>query len=111
MNEPIVMSVPQMQEAASSGAFVGFVGGNVGDQGGRLGWTDSRTPSRKIGPEFCILSSDLGQKGNPAAGARLRCFLAAMRARGLSEQDVDRMSRRNPRRCWDCSSIAKGSQQ
>ena len=34
MNEPIVMSVPQMQEAAKLGAFVEFVGGNVGDQGG-----------------------------------------------------------------------------
>ena len=40
---------------------------------------------RKIGPEFCILPAD----GYAA-------FLAAMRARGFSQADVDRMSKRNP---------------
>ena len=96
MNEPIVMSVPQMQEAAKLGAFLEFVGGNVGDQGGPARMDRFADAIKKIGPQFCILSSDLGQKGNPLPAPGFGAFLAAMRARGLSEQDVDRMSRRNP---------------
>jgi uncharacterized protein DUF6282 len=96
MNEPIIMSVPQMQEAAKLGAFIEFVGGNVGDQGGPARMDKFADAIKKIGPEFCILSSDLGQKGNPLPAPGFGAFLAAMRARGLSEQDIDRMSRRNP---------------
>ena len=51
---------------------------------------------RKIGPEFCILSSDLGQNGNPLPADGYAVFLAAMRVRGFSQADVDRMSKRNP---------------
>ncbi len=96
MNEPIAMSVPQMQEAAKLGALIEFVGGNVGDQGGPARMDRFADAIKKIGPEFCILSSDLGQKGNPLPAPGFGAFLAGMRARGLSEQDVDRMSRRNP---------------
>jgi predicted metal-dependent TIM-barrel fold hydrolase len=53
---------------------------------------------RKVGPQFCILSSDLGQKGNPLPPDGFGEFLAAMRARGFSEQELDRMSKQNPAR-------------
>jgi hypothetical protein len=46
---------------------------------------------RKIGPESCILSSDLGQMGNALPPDGFATFLLAMRARGFSEQEVDRM--------------------
>ena len=96
MNEPVLMSVPQMREAAELGAFIEFVGGNIGDQDGAARMDRFADAIRQIGPEFCILSSDLGQMGNPLPAPGFAAFLAAMRARGLSEEDVDRMSRRNP---------------
>ena len=96
MNAPIEMTVPQMQEAAKLGALVEFVGGNVGDQDGPARMGRFADAIRKIGPEFCILSSDLGQKDNPLPAPGFGAFLAAMRARGFSEQDLDRMSKRNP---------------
>jgi predicted metal-dependent phosphotriesterase family hydrolase len=51
---------------------------------------------RKIGPAFCVLSSDLGQKGNPLPTDGFGAFLGAMKARGFTDQEIDRMSRRNP---------------
>ncbi len=96
MNEPILMSVPQMQEAAKLGAFIEFVGSNVDNQDGPARMDRLADAIRQIGPEFCILSSDLGQMGNPLPAPGFGAFLAAMRARGLSGEDVDRMSRRNP---------------
>ena len=96
MNEPILMSVPQMQAAAKLGAFIEFVGSNIDDQDGPARMDRFADAIRQIGPEFCILSSDLGQMGNPLPAPGFGAFLAAMRARGFSVEDVDRMSRRNP---------------
>ena len=96
MNDPIRMTVPQMQEAAKLGAFVEFVGGNIGDADGKARMDRFADAIKKIGPEHCILSSDLGQKGNPLPADGFAAFLGAMKARGLTEQDIDRMARRNP---------------
>ena len=96
MNDPIRMSIPQMQEAAKLGALVEFVGGNIGDANGAARMDRFADAIKKIGPEFCILSSDLGQKGNPLPTDGFAAFLGAMKARGLTDQDIDRMARRNP---------------
>jgi len=96
MNDPIRMTVPQMQEAAKLGALVEFVGGNIGDADGKARMDRFADAIKKIGPEFCILSSDLGQKGNPLPTDGFAAFLGAMKARGLTDQDIDRMARRNP---------------
>jgi ABC-type molybdate transport system substrate-binding protein len=96
MNDPIRMTVPQMQEAAQLGALVEFVGGNIGDADGKARMDRFADAIKKIGPEFCILSSDLGQKGNPLPTDGFAAFLGAMKAHGLTDQDIDRMARRNP---------------
>ena len=96
MNDPIRMSVPQMQEAARLGAFIEFVGGNIGDADGRARMDRFADAIKKIGPQFCILSSDLGQKGNPLPTDGFAAFFGAMKAHGLTDADIDRMARRNP---------------
>jgi ABC-type molybdate transport system substrate-binding protein len=96
MNDPIRMTIPQMQEAAKLGALVEFVGGNIGDADGKARMDRFADAIKRIGPEFCILSSDLGQKGNPLPTDGFAAFLGAMKARGLTDQDIDRMARRNP---------------
>jgi hypothetical protein len=96
MNDPIRMTVPQMQEAAKLGAFIEFVGGNIGDADGRARMSRFADAIKTVGPEFCILSSDLGQKGNPLPTDGFAAFIAAIKAHGFSDQDVDRMTRRNP---------------
>jgi Family of unknown function (DUF6282) len=98
MNAPVLMDVPQMQEAAKLGAFIEFVGGSLASADAASRIDRFADAIRKIGPEFCILSSDLGQKGNALPPDGFGAFLVALRARGLSEQDLDRMSKQNPAR-------------
>jgi predicted metal-dependent phosphotriesterase family hydrolase len=98
MNAPVLMDVAQMQEAAKLGAFIEFVGQSVtsGEAAARLDrFADA---IRKVGPEFCILSSDLGQKNNALPTAGFAAFLLAMRARGFTDRDIERMSKQNPAR-------------
>jgi len=96
MNDPIRMSVAQMQEAARLGAFIEFVGGNITDADGKARMDRFADAIKKVGPEFCILSSDLGQKGNPLPADGFGAFLEAMRAHGITDAQIDRMARRNP---------------
>lgn len=98
INPPVLMTVPQMQEAAKLGAFIEFVGSTLRPPDAQARMDRFADAIRKIGPEFCILSSDLGQEGNELPVDGFAAFLAAMRARGFSAQEVDRMSKENPAR-------------
>ncbi len=51
---------------------------------------------RIIGPQFCILSSDLGQKGNPLPADGFAEFMAALQARGFTDAEIGRMTKQNP---------------
>jgi hypothetical protein len=96
MNPPIEMDVPRMQEAARLGAFIEFVGSSLETPEAPARMDRFAEAIRTIGPAFCILSSDLGQQGNPLPAEGYAAFLAAMRTRGFTEAEVDRMSRVNP---------------
>jgi hypothetical protein len=98
MNAPILMDVAQMQAAAKLGAFIEFVGGSLAGADAAARMDRFADAIRKIGPEFCILSSDLGQMGNALPPDGYGAFLAAMRARGFSDREMDRMSKQNPAR-------------
>ena len=95
---PVLMDVPQMQEAAGLGAFIEFVGGSLTGADASARMDQFADAIRKIGPEFCILSSDLGQRGNALPPDGFGAFLVAMRARGFSDQEIARMSKQNPAR-------------
>lgn len=53
---------------------------------------------KELGAEHFLLSSDLGQAGNPTHVDGLRAFILALRAEGISASEVDLMTRRNPAR-------------
>jgi microsomal dipeptidase-like Zn-dependent dipeptidase len=98
MNAPILMEVPQMQEAARLGAFIEFAGSTMANASA-AGRVDRFADAiRKVGPQYCILSSDLGQEGNPVPPDGFADFLIALRAKGFSEQDIDTMAKTNPAR-------------
>jgi len=98
MNAPVLMSVAEMQEAAKLGAFIEFVGGSLATTDAPARMDRFADAIRRIGPEHCILSSDLGQQGNALPPDGFGAFLMAMRARGFTEADVARMSKQNPAR-------------
>jgi hypothetical protein len=96
MNPPVLMDVSQMQEAARHGAFIEFVGGSLKTANATARVDRVAEAIRRIGPQFCILSSDLGQKGNELPTDGFAAFLLALRARGFTELELDRMSKQNP---------------
>jgi hypothetical protein len=96
MQAPVLMNVDEMQQAAKEGAFVEFVAGSLTARGASARVDSYADAIRKIGPEFCILSSDLGQKGNALPPDGFGAFIDALRARGFSTAQLDRMAKQNP---------------
>lgn len=95
------MSIAQMQEVAKRGAYIEFIYGHILTNlsiGRRARYTPSHLAEiiREVGPEHSILSTDLGQAGNPLPPDGLGAFVAAMRAEGFSERELDRMTKENP---------------
>ena len=94
--QPVLMNVAQMKEAASMGAFIEFVGGAPQGQGAAARIDGIADAIRQVGPASSILSSDLGQQGNPLPPDGFGAFIQALRARGFSDRDLDVMSKQNP---------------
>lgn len=93
---PVSMNVAQMKEAASLGAFIEFVGGNPEGQGAAARLDGIADAIRQVSPSSSILSSDLGQQGNPLPPDGFGAFIEALRTRGFSDRDLDLMSKQNP---------------
>jgi predicted metal-dependent phosphotriesterase family hydrolase len=53
---------------------------------------------RAVGPGNVVLSSDLGQVGNPVHTDGFTAFLPRLREAGFSDDEIDAMTRRNPAR-------------
>ena len=98
MHRYVGMDLAQMRAAAREGAFLEFVGSNVTEADGPARLDRFAEVIRQVGPEFCILSSDLGQLGNPFPPGGFADFILALGARGFSDEELDLMSKRNPAR-------------
>ena len=96
MNPPIEMSVAQMQDASRQGAFIEFVGQSLATPDAPARLSRFAEAIRTVGPEFCILASDLGQKGNALPPDGFGAFIDALRARGFTDAQLARMSKQNP---------------
>jgi hypothetical protein len=91
-NRFVGMSTAEMKEAAQLGALLEFV------------WVRPGTPAvaesvkaiREVGPQFCILSSDLGQAANPLHPAGLQAFFDDLKKQGITDAEIAVMSRANP---------------
>jgi len=96
MLPPVSMTIDQMKEAARLGAEVEFVYNAL------TGPTKVFEPKqyadaiRAIGPENCVLSSDLGQPGNPLHPDGFSTFLKTLKAAGFTTSELDLMSKTNP---------------
>jgi hypothetical protein len=94
--QPVLMNVQQMQEAAKLGAFIEFVGGAPEGAGAAARLDGIAAAIRQVGAASSILSSDLGQEGNPLPPDGFAAFIAALRGRGFGDRDLDLMSKENP---------------
>lgn len=98
MISPIHMSIAQMKQAAAQGAYLEFVYNGLIGAGKEFDFADYAKAIRAIGVAHCILSSDMGQPGNPVHPDGLQMFFDGMRKQGFTQEEIDQMSKINPAR-------------
>ena len=96
MVQPIHMTIPQMQQAANMGAYIEFTYNGTIGAAKEFSIADYAKAIRAIGVDHCILSSDMGQPGNPLHPDALVAFINGMREQGFTQQEIDRMVKSNP---------------
>ena len=98
MLPPVKMTVEQMKQATAMGAYIEFVYNALIGSNKVFDMAEYAAAIRAVGPEHCILSSDLGQAGNPLHPDGLEAFFRGLRAQGFSVAEIDRMAKTNPAR-------------
>ncbi len=96
MLPPVSMTVPQMQEAVKLGAKLEFVYNALIGPSKVFEIGQYADAIRKVGVDACILSSDLGQLGNPLHPDGLAQYFTALRSQGFTGAEIDTMAKRNP---------------
>ena len=98
MLAPIRMSVAQMREAASLGAYIEFVYNAVIGPNKMFDMPEYASAIRQVGAERSILSSDLGQAANPLHPDGLLAFFTGLKKHQFTDDEISRMSKINPAR-------------
>jgi hypothetical protein len=98
MLSPIHMTIAQMQEAAQMGAYLEFVYNGVIGSSKEFDLADYAKAIREIGVEHCVLSSDMGQVGNPLHPDGLLLFFSSLQKQGITQEEIAQMSKVNPAR-------------
>jgi hypothetical protein len=96
MLKPVHMTVAQMKQAADAGAWIEFVYNALIGPNKEFDFGDYAKAIRGVGVEHCILSSDLGQAGNPLHPDGLVAFFAGLKQAGFTQAEIDLMSKSNP---------------
>ncbi len=89
-------TMDQMREMADAGAIMEIDWLAV--YSGELSPEDYAAAINELGESAFVMSSDLGQAGNPPHPDGLRAYIGAMREAGISSDAIDMMIRRNPAR-------------
>src|SRR5207302_2684329 len=95
---PVLMTIPQMQEAVRMGAYIEFVYNALIGPNKSFDMSDYAKAIRAVGINSTILSSDLGQAANPLHPDGLAAFFAGLKKQGFSDEEIGRMSKVNPAR-------------
>src|SRR5687768_4911545 len=108
------LTMAQAKQVADMGAvievcFLQFLAGPNAPLAFLTHWTQINAKHvaqavKEIGAKSLVVSSDLGQSGNMTHPDGLEAAIAAMKAAGVSDADIDVMMRRNPARLLGLSS-------
>ena len=98
MSAPTSLTVEQARRAGELGAFIEFTSGTLATPNAQAKIDRLASDIRKVGVEHAILSSDLGQAGNPLPADGFAAYLAALRRSGFTDQELDTMAKKNPAR-------------
>jgi microsomal dipeptidase-like Zn-dependent dipeptidase len=93
-------NMEQMKQMAAMGAVIECCfqpGGLPGAKNaGKVSVPAFANAIKTIGAGHFLIDSDLGQKGNMLHPDGMRAFIAALKANGLTEQQIDLVARKNP---------------
>jgi hypothetical protein len=78
------------------GAWIEFVYNALIGANKEFVFADYVKAIRAVRAEHCILSSDLGQAGNPLHPDGLVAFFAGLKSAGLTAAEIDVLSKTNP---------------
>ena len=79
MAAPTSLTVEQAQRAGQLGAFIEFTSGTLATPNAQVKVDRLANDIRKVGIEHAILSSDLGQAGNPLPADGYATYIEALR--------------------------------
>jgi len=99
MSGPTNLSVAQAQEFGRLGGYVEFVYGGTLEKGSTLTLEKYAAWIKAVGPEHCILSTDLGGARpypRPMPTAGMLEFMQRLNKLGISVADINRMAKTNP---------------
>lgn len=89
-------TVEEQVEWANQGAYMEYVYSSLSPAWHSITIEEMVENIRKVGPERCILSSDLGQMHNPVPVEGLRILYMLLLEKGFTEEEIGLMSRINP---------------
>lgn len=91
-----VLSIEELQQLAKIGAFIEFT--IVGMLPNEFGHDPAQIAQviKTIGPEHCILSTDLGQPQNPLPVEGMRLLISTMLHHGITPEEIELMVKVNP---------------
>jgi len=92
------MNIEQMKEAAAEGAYIEFPYHSLLGGAGAGALAQYIKAIKTIGPEYCVLTSDLGQANSPVHTAGWKTYLDILQKAGITQAEIDLMARRNPSR-------------
>ena len=96
MGAPTSLTVEEARRAARFGAFIEFVSGTLANASAQSRIDRIAEDIRKVGVDHAIVSSDLGQAGNALPVDGFATFIDALRKKGFTDQELDRMAKQNP---------------
>lgn len=107
LQDPIRMTPDQMREAAALGAYTEHVilgifkgpnspGPRFYKMQAAVSIEDNARAIKALGAQYSVLSTDLGQWWTPTPAQGLKLFITSLRAAGITEAEIDLMSRKNP---------------
>jgi len=88
------LSAAEQVELAEQGAFIEHCFTTM--HTGKAAWEGVFESIRKVGPERCVLSTDLGQPINPPVAEGFAMFAARLLEAGFSVAEIRRMTVENP---------------
>ena len=95
---PPMLDAAHAQEVAKAGGFLEFASQSQRPGNPTLEMRNTRTADliRKVGPQYAILETDLGQADNEPAPDGLAAFIMNLRAKGFTKEETDLMTKINP---------------